>query len=337
MHGMTGRRRLLRATLIAVAAVVGVLAHLIALSVAALWHEGGGTPSAIARSTGHDAEWLGHAWVDGRKTQSDVDALVARLRDTGVRDLLVHTGPFENDGTLDAGRRPAAARFVGAVHQALPGVRVQAWLGAHPGEISVDRLATRAALVRSVGQVLDDGFDGVHYDFEPVEDGDADLIDLLRTTHALTQQRHALLSISAARGEPWAGAGAAVTAIPGRLPMWSGAYLHRVALEVDQVALMAYDSAMPTSRLFAGYVRSSTRIALEAAPDGVALLIGVPAYHEKTTYHRPAETLSAGLLGVRLALADRTPRDEFGVAIYVDFTVTADDWSSYERDWLHPH
>ena len=40
-----------------------------------------------ARGTGHDAQWLGHAWVDGRKDQSDVDSLVTGLRDTGIRDL----------------------------------------------------------------------------------------------------------------------------------------------------------------------------------------------------------------------------------------------------------
>jgi spore germination protein YaaH len=277
--------------------------------------------------------------VDGRKGQSDVDTLVARLRRTGIRDLFVHAGPFENDGTLDARRRPTARWFVGAIHTALPGVRVQAWLGAHPvpGQIDLESEKTRAALVASVDQVLDDGFDGVHYDFEPVEDGDTDLLELLHATHALTGQRRGLLSISASRGEPVAGLGAVVTALPGKLPLWSGAYLHKVALEVDQVAVMSYDSAMPAERLYAGYVRTSTRIALAAVPAHVALLIGVPAYHEKTTYHRPGETMAAALLGVRQALADREPPQHFGVAIYVDFTVTAQDWSSYERDWFSPN
>jgi hypothetical protein len=336
---MTGRtRKLLRRFAISSAVVVGVLALLIGESLVALWFEGRGTPGPAARGMGHDALWLGHAWVDGRKSQSDVDDLAARLHTTGIRDLFVHAGPFENDGTLDPARRPKARWFVQAIHTALPGLRVQAWLGAHPvpGQIDLGSNGTRNALLASVGQVVNDGFDGVHYDFEPVESSDENLLELLHATHALTRQRQVLLSISAARGEPWAGTAAAVTAIPGRLPMWSGAYLRRVSLEVDQVAVMSYDSGMFTEPLYAGYVRASTRIALHAVPAHVDLLIGVPAYHERTTYHRPAETMTAALLGVRLALADHGPPQHFGVAIYVDFTVTADDWAGYERAWLHP-
>jgi hypothetical protein len=50
---------------------------------AALTAEYLGTPSPAAHSTGHDAEWLGHAWVDRRKGQADVDRLAAAVR--GVR------------------------------------------------------------------------------------------------------------------------------------------------------------------------------------------------------------------------------------------------------------
>ena len=141
-----------------------------------------GNPSAAARGTGHDALWLGHAWVDGRRTQSDVDALADRLRSTGIRDLFVHTGPFSDDGSLDAGLRPRASWLTDALHAALPGVRVQAWLGAHPTEeeLHLWEPATRARLVRSITEVLEDGFDGVHYNFEPVEDGDSHLLAILR-------------------------------------------------------------------------------------------------------------------------------------------------------------
>jgi hypothetical protein len=330
------RRRGLRRLFFFAGTIFAQVIFLLGGLLVALWLEGQDQPFSDGRSTGHDAEWLGHAWVDGRKSQSDVDALAVRLYGTGIRDLFVHAGPFENDGTLDPARRPEARWFLRAVHSALPGVRVQAWLGAHPGEIDLGRIETREALVASAGQVLDDGFDGVHLDFEPVEDGDASLLDVLRTTHLLTRQRHVLLSVSATRGEPWRGVAAVVTALPGKLPMWSGGYLRRVAAEVDQVAVMSYDSAVPTEQAYAGYVRTSTRVALEAVPPEVDLLIGVPAYHENTTYHGPGETMSAALHGVRLALGDRPPPPHFGVAIYVDFTITADDWASYERGWLDP-
>jgi hypothetical protein len=310
--------------------------YLIGTGWLALTVEGSGSPSAAARGTGHDAEWLGHAWVDGRKGQRDVDALAAQLRGTGIRDLFVHAGPFNDDGTLDRALRPQAGWLVRSLHATLPGVRVQAWLGAHPvpGELHLDAPATRAAVLASVGQVLDDGFDGVHYDFEPVRDGDGELLTMLHATRTLTRQRHAVLSVSAVHTEPLPGLAACLGALPTDLALWSGGYLHRVALEVDQVALMAYDTALLTEATYAGYVRRVTDSALAAVPPEVALLIGVPAYHdENPTHHRRAETVAAALRGVRLALGAHPATRDFGVALYVDFAATPADWVSYRRDW----
>ncbi len=302
----------------------------------ALLVEDSGTPGTAAHGAGHDAEWLGHAWVDGRKQQSDVDALAAALRGTGIHDLFVHSGPFRDDGTLDPGLRPRARWLTGALHAALPGVRVQAWLGAHPvpGHLHLDSPATRAHLLDAVGQVLYDGFDGVHYDLEPVEDNNGDLLTLLAATHRLTGARHAILSLSASLPAPLAGFAQAAAAMPGRLAVWSPGYLHRLATRVDQVAVMAYDSGLWTQDTYAGYVRRATAIALRTVPAGVALFIGVPAYHEDNLrHHDGVETISAALRGVRLALGAHPPARDFGVAVYVDFTATPADWASYQRDW----
>lgn len=284
----------------------------------ALFLESRDTPSASARGTGHDALWLGHAWVDGRKTQSDVDTLVSQLRTTGIRDLFVHTGPFDDDGTLNPGRYPQARWFVSAIHQALPGVRVQAWLGAH--QIPADPLP-------SIAHVLEQGFDGIHYDFEPITDGNTDLLAVLHKTRPLTQERHALLSVSATHNEPWRGMATC-------LRVWSEDYLHRIALEVDQVALMTYDTALPTQATYAGYLRRATQAALRAVPTEVSLLVGVPAYHDKAIYRSErAETVAAALHGIRLAIGDRPLARDFGVALYVDFAATETDWAAYHESW----
>jgi hypothetical protein len=337
-RGARRRRRLLRRWGVAAVALIGCVALLLGAAMVALTVHGSGTLSPAAHGTGNDAEWLGHAWVDGRETQADVDALAAQLRGTGIHDLFVHAGPFNDDGTLDPGLRPRARWLTGALHAALPGVRVQAWLGAHPvpGHLHLDSATTRAAMLTAVGQVLDDGFDGVHYDLEPVADGDPDLLTLLSDTHALTQRRHAVLSVSAIHNEPLPGMAAVAARLPGHPALWSAGYLHDVALRVDQMAVMAYDTGLWTQGTFAGYVRRSTAIALAAVPPGVTLFIGVPAYHdEHLTHHRGAETVSAALRGVRLALGAHPRQRAFGVAMYVDFAATTSDWSSYHDDWAN--
>jgi len=329
-------RRYARRLLIAIAVVAGCLMSLTFASGAALTAEYLGTPAPAAHGTGHDAEWLGHAWVDGRKGQADVDRLAEQLRGTGIRDLFVHSGPFSDDGTLDPALLPEARWLTAALHAAIPGVRVQAWLGAHPvpGQLSLHSPTTRANLLSSVGQVLDDGFDGVHYDFEPVLDGDPDLVTVLEVTHNLTRQRHAVLSVSAIHTEPVSGMAAAVSLLPNRPALWSGGYLRRVARQVDQVAVMAYDTGLPTQASYGGYVRRATEGALAAVPANVTLFIGVPAYHdEHLTHHRHAETVAAAVRGVRLALGARPPARDVGVAMYVDFAATPEDWDSYHRDW----
>jgi hypothetical protein len=111
------RRRIVLAALMLMSSVVQVGGTVVsALSVQAL-----GAADPTARSTGHDAEWLGHAWVDGRKNQSDVDMLARQLRDTGIRDLFVHAGPFNNDGTLDPALRPRARWLTGRRRPPMPG------------------------------------------------------------------------------------------------------------------------------------------------------------------------------------------------------------------------
>ncbi|HEY2264974.1 MAG TPA: hypothetical protein VGI96_20290, partial [Streptosporangiaceae bacterium] len=89
----------------------------------ALLAEDSGPVSARAHTTGDDALWLGHAWVDGRHGQADLNALVARLKTTGIRDLFVHSGPLSDDGSLDPALRPRARWLTGALHRALPRVR----------------------------------------------------------------------------------------------------------------------------------------------------------------------------------------------------------------------
>ncbi|MYX94620.1 hypothetical protein GT045_07290 [Streptomyces sp. SID486] len=299
-----------------------------------------GDPAPGTRTRHRDALWLGHAWVDGRKTGRDVAALARRLRDTGIRDLYVHAGPLEDDGTLPASAFPKARRLTAALHRELPDVRVQAWLGdklatESPDGLHLDRPATRTAILASTRAVLAAGFQGAHFDLEPLHSGDRDYLRLLDDLRALTHARGAVLSVAAHQIDPLPAFHSFWGTTTGHPKWWSQAYFGQVARRVDQIAVMSYDTMQPLESLYGGYVAQQTSLALEVTPDSTDLLMGLPFYHENRFGHRArAETVPAAVRGVRLGLS-RTDagRARFGVALYVDFAATQEDWRAYREDW----
>ncbi|MFI5683833.1 hypothetical protein [Streptomyces sp. NPDC051636] len=301
-----------------------------------------GDPADGTYTRGKDALWLGHAWVDGRKDERDVKTLARRLRGTGIRDLYVHSGPLEHDGTLPDSAYPKARWLIAAVHRELPGVRVQAWLGdvlatESPDGLRLERAATRAAVVRSTREILADGFEGAHFDLEPLHSGDRDYLALLDDLRRVTRDHHALLSVAAHQIDPLPAFHSFWGTTTGHPKWWSQAYFGQVARRVDQIAVMSYDTMQPLQSLYGGYVAQQTSLALEVTPPSTDLLMGLPFYHENRFGHwGHAETVPAAVRGVRLGLS-RTDADRarFGVALYVDFAATDDDWTAYGKDWVH--
>ncbi|MFC8761099.1 hypothetical protein ACFUAG_10335 [Streptomyces sp. NPDC057193] len=293
-----------------------------------------------ARTRGKDAIWLGHAWVDGRKKDADLAAFAERIKGTGIRDLYVHAGPLEHDGTLPAARYPRAKWLIDAVHRTMPGIRVQAWLGdvlaTHgPNGLHLEKAESRAAVVTSARQILDTGFDGVHFDLEPLLSDDAHYLSLLDDLGELTRARKAPLSIAAHQIDPLPGLHSVNGAVTGREKWWSQEFFGEVAKRVDQIAVMSYDTWMPLESLYGGYVAQQTSLALEVTPESTDLLMGLPFFHEDDLgHHENAETVEAAVRGTRLGLGRTDPdRERFGVALYVDFAAEEGDWAAYRDGW----
>ncbi|SFD39934.1 hypothetical protein [Streptomyces aidingensis] len=298
-----------------------------------------GPIDAQAHSRGRDAVWLGHAWVDGRHDETDLAALAARIEGTGIRDVYVHTGPMEDDGTLPPERHPRADWLLTAMAERLPRVRVQAWIGnrlAYGDDTSGLRLADpddRAGVVATAGRMLDLGFDGVHLNVEAIASGDQDYLRLLDALAAQVGGRGGVLSVSAHQIDPLPRMDSVVSAVTGKHKWWSQRYFGQVARRVDQIAVMSYDGQTPVESLYGGYVAQQTELALQVTPEDTELLMGLPFFHNGDLIHR-AETVRAAVRGVRLGLTREDPRRAaFGVALYVDYAATADDWRTYRRHW----
>ncbi|MQS11535.1 glycoside hydrolase family 18 protein [Streptomyces kaniharaensis] len=329
-----------RRALVALAVAVAVpMATLGAVFVAIRLHYTGAA-SAEARTRGRDAVWLGHAWVDGRKSEADVAALADQLAGTGVRDLYVHTGPLEHDGSLPPSVHPRARWFTETLHRALPRIRLQGWLGdevkPEKDALDLEDAATRDRVTASARQVLDLGFDGVHFDMEPIRPGSAGWLALLDRVRTVTGERGAKLSVAAPQIDPLPGLHTAGILLTDHGKWWDRAYFTETARRVDQIAVMTYDTSMPTEPLFGGYVALQTELALEATPKDVDLLMGLPFFwDDKWGHWGDAETVDAAVRGVRLGLGrEDARRANFGVALYVDFASTPEHWAAYRRGWV---
>lgn len=333
MIARTRARRGLR-FLVTVAALLLVLPG---VATATLSLQFTGTPASWAKTTGHDALWLGHAWVDGRRTLDDVKKLATRLRKTGISDVYVHSGPFNADGSLPTSLYPNAANFLKWWRAELPNIRVSPWLGQKvDGTLNLDDPAARQRVLDGVRTIMTLGFDGVHYNFEPIGSGDTDFLDLLTKTRAIIG--NALLSTSTPQIEPFPLTRSAVRAVIGRDKYWSPDYFRQVAALTDQVAIMTYDTYLPFKGTYGGYVVRQGTMALELVPEEKTVLIGAPAYHDHSfSWVDESESVAGAAQGARLALTSHgVPRERFGLALYVDFAATEEDWEEYDRFWLHP-
>ncbi|CAM5408547.1 hypothetical protein STENM223S_09196 [Streptomyces tendae] len=227
------------------------------------------------------------------------------------------------------------------MHRQLPGVRVQAFLGdvlatGGPEGMRLEKAATRTDVVDSARQVLDAGYDGVHLDLEPLHSGDRNYLSLLDDVRAVTRARDAQLSVAAHQIDPLPGFHSFWGTVAGHPKWWSQAFFGQVARRVDQIAVMSYDTMQPLESLYGGYVAQQTSLALEATPPTTHLLMGLPFYHENRFGHwNHAETVAAAVRGVRLGLSRADAgRERFGVAAYIDFAATEEDWTSYRDGWV---
>jgi len=282
--------------------------------------------------------WMGHRWYTGREVgtgnrvpEAEIDALVERLREGGIRYLYVHAGPLLADGTI----ADAADPFFADLRRAYPEGVFLAWLGARIETVRLGEEAWRRAVVTVVERLAAEGFDGVHFDLEPLRDGHPGYLELL-------------LAVRKQLGEDWVISQATPRAVPLGIPFvplrqsfWSGAF-YRATMDIaDQTVLMAYDTNLPLRVAYVAFVRDQTRrlVKWSCAAEKHEVLIGIPSYHDVPEYSDPSvENIANAALGVRSALESfpETPSCFRGVSIYADWVTEPHEWLQFERFWKHP-
>ena len=296
---------------------------------------------------GQNAVWLEHVWAGQYHTAEDYDALAAQLRREQIKYVFAHVGPLSSDGTIPENLAVWAPDLAAALHARVPGIKVLAWVGqleaasgAPANEVvNLANASTRLTIAATSARfVTADGFDGVHYDIEPISNNNSHFLDLLIETRTLLPTG-ALISVSAQKWAPNAHIADLLYHAGRAGQWWTSYYLAAVAAHVDQMAVMTYDTGMPTSRAYEIFVQQETKHILEAistAQHPPQLLIGVPTYSgDSAWFHASAENMTTALVGVTAGLNSSTNTSPFvGVAIY-RLAVTSDsDWGVYNRVWL---
>jgi hypothetical protein len=340
-HRRRGRRiwrRVLWAGLWA-GAVLGVV---VAVVVAATWVWWRAEPSPEQASQGVNGLWARHQWVGEPHREDEYRALAETVRQGEISDVFFHVGPLDPDGSIPPGRYAHARELLAAMDRLAPGVRAQAYIGQVTrrggGPLDLTRRAVRDRIAETARSFLELGFDGIHYDIEPVYPGDAGFLDLLDRTHRLAGARGAVLSVSLEQLELVNGLQTAAAAVLPDVhypPRPSRGFLEQVARRVDQVAIMAYDSMLPADWLVGWHFAWQAEHVTELIGDEVTVFVGVPTYAQGQPFPW-AENLRSAIRGARRGLdrLDRRPAHPVGLAIYAEWTTTPDEWALYQATWV---
>ena len=289
-----------------------------------------------------NAIWLGHKWVGERLEDTEYSLLCAKLKNGRMTDVFAHVGTLDEQGNIEYKKYHYAKEFLVQVKACDPEIHIQAWIGQVElkggGVLDINQTAIRTSIIETADILLQLGFDGIHYNIEPIFSGDEAILDLLQKTHLITKANGKFLSIASDEIEPFPFADKLIRIFARRAGFWTKDYYLQIANHVDQIAVMMYDTAIPFA-WFYGYVVKWQVEKITTLLDGkVLLFFGVPTYEEERwSFHANAENMFSGIRGISMGI-EEIPlpilENKFGIAIYSEWTTDDAEWKTFKTDWL---
>jgi hypothetical protein len=282
--------------------------------------------------------WLGHKWYTGHsvRTAEPVPAIeLVRLKENldrhGITDLFIHVGPARSDGTLE----DEPGRVFADLRKAFPASRLLAWVGARVEGVPLEEAKFHENLIESLVALDSAGFDGVHFDFEPMADFEPGYLELLSRVRDEMGPEF-VISQATPRASLFG-----LPPGPLRRSFWSKDFYLETMRRSDQTVLMAYDSRFNYIKAYMTFVRHQSGLLADWACSipGHELLVGLPSYEDVPLYSNPkVENLRTASLGVRAAVEQRSEREKcvVGVAIYSNWVTDEDEWRDFRSYWMDP-
>jgi len=320
--------KLWKITLFGLALVVLVLVWIFVIGISASHH-------GSFYNQNHNAVWIGHEWVGEQKSNDEIEVLVNVLKSNGIDTVFVHSGPINYYGNVDPEAYKYSIDFLDRAKRLDEEIQYQAWLGQIRSKLDLSDPEIRhniANLSMIMTQMV--GFDGIHFDIEPVWDGDEDFIELLEIVDDVLPEDKQL-SVALAEF------------IPQSL-IWFLEKVNQfenyntevnflnVAKYADQIVVMVYDTGINDSWLYKWLVMEQTIRVTETVEDR-EVFIAIPAYDEvKKGFNPEVENLRNGLIGIVNGLNNiRSNKQSFaGVAIYPYWEIDRGEWKDYRSLWL---
>lgn len=284
----------------------------------------------------NNAVWLGHEWVGEVKTDVEIQNLVNDLKKHQIGTVFVHVGPLKNDGTIDPETYQYAIFFLEKAKLYDPEISYQAWMGQIRSKIDLADTEVRHNVAKqSFIMTWLTGFDGVHFDIEPVWDKDENFILTLKESRKLVGDKY-LISVALSEFIP-------------RSFVWLTQKIHKfenynteinyrnVAKYADQIVVMVYDTGFDKTWKYEWLVKEQT-IWVTDLFNEKQVFIGIPAYEEiKKGFDPLVENVESGLTGIIRGLNNtRSNEDNLaGVAIYPYWEISGSEWETFDKLWVN--
>lgn len=289
-----------------------------------------------------NAIWIGHKWVGENLQESEYSLLCAKLKNNMISDVFVHVGPLDINGNIEYKKYHNAKEFLIQIKSCVPEIHLQAWIGQVEkkggGVIDISLPSIRNSILHTSEIFLQIGFDGIHYNIEPIFSGDMNLLDLLQKTHQITKANGKILSIATDEIEPFVFSDFIIRLFSKRAGFWDKDYYLQIAENVDQIAVMMYDTAIPFAWLYAYVVKWQVEKITTLLEGKVLLFFGVPTYEEdRWSFHADAENMFSGIRGISMGIEEiplSILENKFGIAIYSEWSTDDFEWKIFRTEWL---
>lgn len=285
--------------------------------------------------------WMKHDWVGKVHSDEEYSGLCQLFIDNRITDAFFHVGPLNEKGQIEKDKYLYAQTLIEKMKSCNTDVNIQAWIGQIEvkggGILNVENEEVRSNVIATSSEFLQIGFDGIHYNIEPIYKGDKEIIDILKRTKDITSKDGKILSIAADELEPFRGSEFLARILFERAGFWDRDYYMEITQYVDQIAVMTYDTALPTDWLYGSIVQWQTSNLLSIVDSDKTIFIGIPTYDDKSFGHNPsAENMESGVRSIKKGVEgiDQKKLKNFGVSIYAEWTTDQDEWEYYQNEWI---